>query len=66
MSDPALILIFSILAGCLCGFVTAAIYIKTRQQYLDEQALQLRKAARRLENAKKLNNVYLSYDQENF
>jgi|OpeIllAssembly_1097287.scaffolds.fasta_scaffold585418_1 sensor domain CHASE-containing protein len=53
MSDPVLIFMLSILAGSLSGFVTAAIYIRSRQQYLDEQALQLRKAARRLENAVK-------------
>jgi sensor domain CHASE-containing protein len=53
MSDPVLIFMLSILAGSLSGIVTAAIYIRSRQQYLDEQALQLRKAARRLENAAK-------------
>jgi len=53
MSDPVLIFMLSILAGSLSGFATAAIYIRSRQQYLDEQALQLRRAARRLENAVK-------------
>jgi sensor domain CHASE-containing protein len=66
MSDPVLIFILSILAGSLSGFATAAIYIRSRQQYLDEQALQLRKAARRLENATKAENNYLSYEHRNF
>ena len=62
MYDPVLLLILSVLFGGISGFAAAAIYIRTRQHYLNEQALELRKAARRLENAHKMEKYAFSYE----
>jgi hypothetical protein len=63
MSEPVILFIFAIVAGGIGGFIAAAIYIKTMQQYLEEQALELRKAARRLETANRMEGVRLAVNR---
>ena len=66
MSDSVLLLVLAILAGGISGFAAAAIFIASQQRYLKEQALEFRKAARRLENANKLESAYLAADHGHF
>jgi len=60
MIDPLFTLVVSGLAGCIGGFFAAAIFIISRQRFMDEQALILRKASRRLESARKLESARLA------
>jgi uncharacterized membrane protein (DUF106 family) len=60
MFDPAVLLVFAILVGGISGYVAAVLYIKNQLQNLDEQALSMRKAARRLESANKMDSARLT------
>lgn len=60
MIDPVMLLILSVLAGGVGGFAAAAIYIITLRKSIEEQSLILRRAARRFENASKLESTRLS------
>jgi len=66
MSDPVLLLMLAILAGAISGFAAAAICINTRQRFLDEQALSFRKAARRLENANRMESTRMTIDHGHY
>ena len=66
MNDPVLLLALSIIAGSLSGFAAAVIFIRSHHQYLDEKALEFRKAARRLENANKLERAHMTLKQGDF
>lgn len=63
MSELVVLCIVAIVAGGIGGFIAAAIYINAKQQYLDEQALSLRKAARRLENTNRMESVRLAVNR---
>ena len=62
MADLLMLVILSVLAGGASGLTAAAIYIFAARKSIEEHSLRLRKAARRFENASKLESTGLSFD----
>lgn len=60
MHDPIQVIVFAMLAGGIIGFAVAVIFMTSQRRYLEDKALELRKAARRLEIANKMENRYLA------